>query len=290
MRRSLRKSKCKRNQSGGGLGGGWGFAPSSLGPTVNNVLAYEPIGNCREVQPATLRPGYLEGGYTGPKGLPGMSGGARKRKASRKGSRSASRKNRKASRKNRKASRKLRKQSGGRYGMGPFDGAGMGTPWGSAIAPTMRIPCEASYSAIPDSGAANTLNKVGGPLWDSAARPAGSQLGGGGAVAGSAAATSWSEPASTSQAASITVPTAGLTHLRNPDDAIQTAAGTLEMINVPENGRIMNPACLKTGGGRKGSRKGSRSASRKNRKASRKGNRSASRKASRKNRKGGRKA
>ena len=143
----------------------------------------------------------------------------------------------------------------------------MGTPWGSAMAPTMAIPCEASRSAIPDSGAANTLNKVGGPLWDTAARPAGSQLGGGEAVAGNAALTSWSEPASTSQAASITVPTAGLTHLRSPDDVIPTAAGTLAMINVPMNGRIMNPACLKTGGGR---RRKSRKASRKNKKASRK--------------------
>jgi hypothetical protein len=260
MRRSLRKSKCKRNQTGGGLGGGWGFSPSSLGSTVNNVLAYEPIGNCREVQPATLRPGYLEGGYTGSKGLPGMSGGARRRRA-------ASRKNRKS--KGRKNTRRFFKQSGGRYGMGPFDGAGMGTPWSSGIAPTAAIPCEASRSAIPDSGAANILNKVGGPLWDSPARPAGSQSGGGGAVAGNAAATSWSEPASTSQAASITVPTAGLTHLRSPDDVIPTSAGTYEMINIPENGRIMNPACLKTGGGRKGSRK-HRKNSRKNKKASRK--------------------
>jgi hypothetical protein len=254
MRRSLRKSKCKRNQAGGGLGGGWGFNPSSLGPIVNNVLAYEPIGNCRG-GPDVMRPGYLEGGYTGPKGLPGMSGGSRRRRRS----------NRKASRKNRRNF----VQAGGRYGMGSFDGAGMGTPWGSGIAPTMAIPCEASRSAIPDSGAANVLNKVGGPLWDTAARPAGSQLGGGEAVAGNAAATSWSEPAATSQAASITVPTAGLTHLRNPDDSIQTAAGTLEMINVPMNGRIMNPACLTTGGGRK-----SRKASRKNRKASRKNKKS----------------
>jgi hypothetical protein len=44
------------------------------------------------------------------------------------------------------------------------------------------------------------------------------------------------------------------------------------MINVPMNGRIMNPACLKTGGGRS-----SRTASRKqrsNRKASRKNKKS----------------
>lgn len=265
MKRSLRKSKCKRNQSGGGLGGGWGFSPSSLGPVVNNVLAYEPIGNCRGGADV-VRPGYLEGGYTGPKGLPGMSGGSRRRRVNRKGGRKASRKN-----------RRNFVQAGGRYGMGSFDGAGMGTPWGSGIAPTMAVPCEASRSAIPDSGAANTLNKVGGPLWDSAAHPAGSQRGGGEAVAGNAAATSWSEPAATSQAASITVPTAGLTHLRSPDDVIPTAAGTLAMINVPMNGRIMNPACLTTGGGR---RRSSRKASRKQRKSSRK-----NKKSSRSNRK-----
>lgn len=257
MKRSLRKSKCKRNQSGGGLGGGWGFSPSSLGPTVNNVLAYQPNGNCRGGADV-VRPGFLEGGYTGPKGLPGMSGGSRRRRGNRKG--------RKGSRKNRRNF----VQAGGRYGMGSFDGAGMGTPWGSGIAPTMAVPCEASRTAIPDSGAANILNKVGGPLWDSAAHPAGGQRGGGEAVAGNAAATSWSEPAATSQAASITVPTAGMTHLRSPDDVIQTGAGTLEMINIPMNGRIMNPACLTTGGGRKrrGSRK-SRKTSRKNKKSRR---------------------
>jgi hypothetical protein len=45
------------------------------------------------------------------------------------------------------------------------------------------------------------------------------------------------------------------------------------MINIPMNGRIMNPACLTTGGGRK-----SRKASRKNRKASRKNRKSKGRK------------
>jgi hypothetical protein len=50
------------------------------------------------------------------------------------------------------------------------------------------------------------------------------------------------------------VPKAGYTHLDKPSDVIYTAAGTLEMINIPENARMMNPACLKTGGGRRRSK------------------------------------
>jgi hypothetical protein len=68
-------------------------------------------------------------------------------------------------------------------------------------------------------------------------------------------------------------PTAGYTHLRSPSDVIVTAAQTYEMVNVPENARIMNPACLKTGGARKNSRKNRNKNSRKNRKNSRKNSR-----------------
>jgi hypothetical protein len=61
------------------------------------------------------------------------------------------------------------------------------------------------------------------------------------------------------------VPKAGYTHLEKPSDVIYTSAGTLEMINIPENARTMNPACLKTGGGRRRrrSRKGTGRKSRK---------------------------
>jgi hypothetical protein len=260
MRASTRKVSCKRNQTGGGLGGGWEFAPTSTAKIVNNDLAWSATGNCRAV-PDVMRPGFLVGGYTGPKGLPGMSGGG-----SRKNRRCWSRKGRKG----RKGSRKGRKdrrfnQAGGRYAADLSDPTVNGPPGMAGISGAMRIPCEASRSAIPDSGAANVLNKMGGPLWDSPSNPAGSALaqrgGGSEPVAGSAASVRGSD------SPFEIVPSAGLTHLRTPQDSFMSAAGTKIMINVPENGRLMAPACLKTGGGRRRriSRKG-RKGSRKNRK------------------------
>lgn len=262
MRASTRKVSCKRNQTGGGLGGGWEFAPTSTAKIVNNDLAWSPTGNCRSV-PDVMRPGFLVGGYTGPKGLPGMSGGgSRKRRCGWFKSRKGSRKGRKNSR----ASRKARRfnQSGGRYAVDLADPTVNGIPGSAGMSGAMRIPCEASRSPIPDSGAANVLNKMGGPLWDSPSNPAGSALaqrgGGSEPVAGSAASVRGSD------SPFEIVPTAGLTHLRTPQDSFMSAAGTKIMINVPENGRLMAPACLKTGGGRrKGSRK-NRKGSRKNRK------------------------
>lgn len=247
-----RRAKCKRNQQrGGGLGSTYGLSTGSWGGdgTVANPVAWTRASSCV----AETRPGFMPDGYTGPKGLPGMSGGKRKRSSKRSSSRKS-----------------YKKQSGGRYGFDGSDMTGMGAPWASGRAADVAIPCEASRSAIPDSGAAGVLNKVGGPLWD------GSMLGqsGRGNMQGGA------NPAIANAADSAVyeVPTAGYTHLRNGADSIQTAAGTLEMINVPENARVMSAACLKTGGGRKNRK--SRKATRKNRKSAQKKNKS--RKASRK--------
>ena len=226
-----RRAKCKRNQRGGSLGNTYGFTPSSYGGsgTIANPLTWSTSSSCV----GEARPGFMAAGFTGAKGLPGMSGGKR---------RNAS---------------KLKKQSGGRYG---FDGSnltGVGAPWGSARASVEHVPCEASRSSVPDSGAAGMLNKTGGPLWDGPR-----QMGGANPAIASALSSAVYE-----------APTAGYTHLRNGADSIQTSAGTLEMINVPQHARMMSPACLKTGGSRRKSRKTSRKsrkASRKSRKGSRK--------------------
>jgi len=252
-----RKVSCKRNQNGGGLGAGWGFTQAAPeAPLVNNELQYTAISQCREA----ARPGYLDGGYTGPKGIPGLSGGGRRRGGKSKKA------NRKGGRKSNRKTRKGKKQSGGRYGIGEFDGAGMGTPWGSGLAPTAHVPCEASRTAIPDSGAAGTLNRIGGPLWDG---PAKSEMLGG----------AYAAVADASNSLGLTQPTAGYSHLKGPADIIVTAAGTYEMVNIPENARVMNQACLKTGGARRGRGRG-RKSSRKGRKANRKSSRKSSRKAS----------
>jgi len=237
-----RRAKCKRNQQrGGGLGSTYGLSTGSWGGdgTVANPVAWTRASSCV----AETRPGFMPDGYTGPKGLPGMSGGKRSSKKS----------------------KKSKNQSGGRYGFDGSNMSGMGTPWGSGRAADVHVPCEASRSVIPDSGAADMLNKVGGPLWDGQSGR-GQQGGANPAIANAA------------DSAVYEVPTAGYTHLRTGADSIQTSAGTLEMINVPENARMMSAACLKTGGSRK---------SRKSRKGSRKQKKS--RKTCRKNRKGSRK-
>ena len=228
------RAKCKRNnrQSGGGPGGGWGYTtPDSLGPVVSNSLVADKIGNCRAA--ASPRPGFIENGYQMLRGgLPGMRGGRRR-----------------TQRKQR--NRKQRVQSGGRYGfVDPSSAAAFGgTPYTSGIAPMSQIPCEASRSQIPPSGAAGALNlpvKIS-PLGQS----------GGGGLGGASLAE--------------TVPTARYeTSMANP---IQTAAGTLVETRVPISSlsvnmpTYQNPACVKTGGG---SRKGRKSRKQKKQRSQRK--------------------
>ena len=208
--KTSRKSRCKRNQAGGGLGGVVQFSPGS--PLINNDLSWKAGSSCLAEQ----RFGFLPNGYTGPKGLPGMSGGRRLESA----------------RKNTKRSRRV--QKGGRYSMGEFDGVGMGTPYTSGLAPTVPLAGDCSRTSIPDSGAAGSLNVRGGPLWDG---PVGAKgmIGGG---------------SPTSASPSEIVPTARYSDLADPA-GITTSAGTKLMIHTPLNAAQMNPACLKTGGARK---------------------------------------
>jgi hypothetical protein len=207
--KTSRKSRCKRNQAGGGLGGVVQFTPGS--PLINNDLSWKAGSSCLAEQ----RFGFLPNGYTGPKGLPGMSGGRRRKSKS-------------------KSKRSKRVQKGGRYAMGEFDGVGMGTPYSSGLGPIVPITGDCSRSSIPDSGAAGTLNVRGGPLWDGPVAPRG-MIGGG---------------SPTSASPSEIVPTARYSDLADPA-GITTSAGTKLMIHTPLNAAQMNPACLKTGGARR---------------------------------------
>ena len=261
--------RSKRNQRGGGLGGGWGFPLHQARISeINNPIVADPIGNCREA----VRPGMVS---VTPRGLPGMSGGKR-------------RKHRKLSKKHRKVNRKGTRrynQAGGRYG---FD-AGLasvigGTPSTSGYAPITSIPCEASRQTIPDSGAAGTLNSRASYLW-SGPNPGTGQMGGGvtGAPLDSAYSVqtpsnqvpiTWPNHGATSGSPSEMVPTAR--YSVNSEPGIQTAAGTVVSVNTPINYPQMNPACLKTGGGQgpKGRKKSRRHRSRKHKsKKSKKGSR-----------------
>jgi hypothetical protein len=253
----MRKSRCKRNNSsrmeGGNLGAGYGFpvigsSIPSFDKTINNPIIQDSITNCR----AAIPTGFLTNGYTGPKGLPGMSGG-KHRKSSRKQYRKSSRKQ------YRKSSRK---QSGGRYGFDVQGGPPGGAPWATSYAPISSIPCEASRQPIPDSGAANSLNKVGGPLWDGPVPEKGVMLGG-----ASPAPITWANNDATSGSPSLMVPTARYTDNAPNTPPIVSAAGTNIMIHKPLNYPEMNPACLKTGGSRKSSKK-SRKSSKKHKKTS----------------------
>jgi len=250
-----RRARCKRNMKGGGLGGGWGFdssaaAGASTLHTMNNPMAYSSIGNCRGGD-SVMRPGYLVGGVSST-GLPGMnptfanqflnarqSGGSKRKNMSKKN---------RSTKKNK--SRKY-KQSGGRYGfVAPDPSIAGGTPWGTTYPVVSHIPCEATRSMNPPSGAADTLNVQGGYLWS----------GKGGA-----------QQAMTPSPLDVMAPTARYTQLENPGDLIHSSAGTNIMINKPMGSLEMNAACLKTGGGRRKNRKNK--SAKKNKKSSRKSSR-----------------
>ena len=282
-----RKVSCKRNQRGGGLGGGYGFdgkAAESYLHTVNNGMAWDSISQCRAPASPTDRPGFMPGAYerlSAHGGLPGMNGGARKRKGRR-----ASKKGRKG-RKGRRVSgtsktMRLRKQAnrrftqkGGRYG---FEGNTIpeigGTPWGTSYPPVAHVPCEASRTPIPPDHASNTLNRVGGYLWDG--KDGLLQRGGAGTPVGEPVM-----PPTGPDTVGLTVPTARYTVNPPGFEPIRSAAGTNIELRLPQDWTQMNPACLKTGGARK-----VRKASRKEKKSRRT---SVARKANREGRKGSRK-
>ena len=240
---SQRRSNCSRNirQLGGGAGGSVTFAPA-MGGVISNPLAYASASNCQ----AAVRPGFLEGGYRGFHGLPGMTapmlGGRRTRKG-RKG----------------KKAKKSKAQRGGSYSIAPYDGTVAGFPGSAGIAAVVSTGCSApSQTAIPPSGAADNLNSRSSYLWSSPMK-------GGAIITGSdlsAAAAPLAGVATT--VPSITVPAAGYSHLTGADSVGTTSAGTKFMINVPGDGRA--PACMK-GGSRKSKKSKKSRKSRKSRKS-----------------------
>ena len=233
-----RSARCKRNQRGGGAGGGSGFTAASVGtgaPLINNPLTYANIGNCVAAVPTGTIAGYES--LKTPGGLPGMNGGRRSRS----------------------------RQRGGRYGFtGESAGAG-GAPWGAPMATASRIPCEASYTPVPSASA--NLNMRDGDLWAGMRGvPAGvmpPQFGGATFVPSlpSPYGDAFAQPAAATGGvpASITVPTARYEDLPTGEPGIRSAAGTNLSIHRPLDWSQMTPACLKTGGGRKSAKKSKRS-------------------------------
>jgi len=111
---------------------------------------------------------------------------------------------------------KKSKQRGGAYG---FGGASIGCTGASSV-------------AIPASGAADSLNKVGSSLWDGPATSALQRGGGEGSV----------------YQLGQTQPTAAWTKLDgSPDSVFQTSAGTLESVNIPLDGRMAGNCGMRGG-------------------------------------------
>jgi hypothetical protein len=208
-------------------GGGWGFTGSSSFPgqagTVSNPMVYTGIGDCRAVKPGYDIP-YSQYGAS-LKGLPGMSGGARRMNKSRK---------------MRKQRTKKHKQRGGRYGFFP-ESAGTVTPnggawWAATYGPVQRIACE--------GGSPNPLNPTHTP---SSAPPGavnpnyylGKQMGGAQQLAPSTVGVGDVD------SMYYYAPTAGYA---NTASTWRDSVGAPVQIQVPFAARAMNQACLTTGG------------------------------------------
>ena len=189
---------------GGGAGGSYTFAPAPSGSShlISNELAYAPVSNCQLA--GGQRFGTVPNMDTG--GLPGLKGGRRLRRK-----------------------RNTRRQRGGAYGMALYDGTVGGFPGASGIAGIVNNGCSApSQTEIPVGGASGSLNSHTGGLW----QKGGAQLSGSLITEAHAPLSS-----ATTAAQSISVPTAGYTHLNGAASVGGSSTGVPYMINVPADGR-----------------------------------------------------
>ncbi len=222
-------------------GAGYQFGPQITHGLVNNY-GQEIIPGPKLIPDCLAAAKTDTLGYSGPKGLPGMSGGARKKRAGKKHRGSKHR-------------RSYRKQSGGRYGFVDASGMPPTTPFLGGLAPMTRIACEGSTP--------NPLNP--GPHTPSTA-PMGAAsdpkpfVMAGGAVQGIPATTGFT---GTADAAAYYAPTAGYSNM--PSGQV-SSTGSPWLTQIPYGAREMTPACIKTGGGSRKQRK-----QRKSRKTQRKG-------------------
>lgn len=188
-------------------GGGWAFTGATISGVNNYGQVNTPIGDCRAASP----PGFISPPYE-QKGLPGLSGGARRRR---------------------------RTMKGGRYGFdlaNPVPGAA--APWAGGIPPVQRIACEGSTP--------NPLNP--GPHTPSTAPPApsGNSFLGGGRRRNRSRRQRGGGLGTDNLA--YYAPTAGYDNL--PSRWVDSV-GAPVLLQKPYDAQAWNPACVKTGGRRR---------------------------------------
>lgn len=181
-----------RGQRGGGAGiGGYTFGgPITPGAPVGNTAEVLPMDSCQ----AATRFGLVSQSTGAGTGLPGMRGGKRRSRGTRR-----------------------RPQRGGRYGFDLSAPVAPAAPWAGGIPQVMRIPCEAARPNPLNAQAGGAPGGTGSPY--------------------------------------MTAQTAGYTNEPSPWVG---STGAPSMIQAPYAAGTMNPACLKTGGGKRRGRRGSK--------------------------------
>jgi hypothetical protein len=281
-RRNKRKSRrgCGRNQIGGNVGAGYAVVPTPVDPThpfIGNSARIDNITSCRAQTPdyaITPPPAH---------GLPGMYGGKRRRGAKRKGSR--------------RSRRHHRKQRGGAY---TFNLTSEPVPIGAALSQggypeVQKLGCQGTITNPLNQGPHTGSNPTGPNSvnqWALGASIANKMSGGGNGVptgvqnpvgVGSPYLDLKAIPGTPGGTGSpfLTSPTAGYD---NKPSTWTDSVGAPVQLQIPYNARIMNPACIKTGGSRKNKSPRVRSAKNKTPKSLKKNKtpRSRSRRANRK--------
>jgi hypothetical protein len=280
-RRNKRKSRrgCGRNQIGGNVGAGYAVVPTPVDPThpfIGNSARIDNITSCR-----AQTPDYA---ITPPpaRGLPGMYGGKRHRSTKRKGSR--------------RSRRHHRAHKGGAY---TFNLTSEPVPIGAALSQggypeVQKLGCQGTITNPLNQGPHTGSNPTGPNSvnqWALGASIANKMSGGGGVPTGVQNPVGTGSPYLDLKAIPgtpggtgspfLTSPTAGYD---NKPSTWTDSVGAPVQLQIPYNARIMNPACLKTGGSRRNKSPQVKSAKNKTPKSLKKNKtpRSRSRKANRK--------
>lgn len=222
-RRAQRGGTCACQRGGDSAAYSFGSAVAPGAPYASEVIA-------KSACQAVPRPGEL-GNYSAPSmgGLPGFGGGGRRRRNVSFSLKNVKRTLNAAARGTRKFLRRLG-QRGGRYTM---DTAAAYASGPNVFLPATRIPCEGSTPNPLNPGPHTPSSQ---PPLRGGARRSRAQHGGVGGV----------------DSAAYYAPTAGYS---NQPSTWVSSTGTPSLLQIPYEAKAMNPACLKTGGGKRRNRK-----------------------------------